>query len=44
MGGPNFESLKNNPWFYNVEWDLLERRKLGGPIYEMNLNIIATEE
>ena len=44
MGGPNFESLKSNPWFYNIDWDLLMEKKLSSPIYEMNLNILATEE
>ena len=44
MGGPTFDSLKNNPWFYNVDWDLLEKRKIGAPIYEMEMNHDRTEE
>lgn len=31
-------SLKNNPWFENINWDDLYERKLEAPKFERNLN------
>jgi hypothetical protein len=28
LGGPTFMSLKNNPWFENINWEDLYERKL----------------
>lgn len=39
LGGPTFASLKNNPWFENINWDDLYEKKLEAPEFTRNNNI-----
>ena len=39
LGGPTFSSLKNNPWFQNINWDDLYEKKLQAPEFNRNNNI-----
>lgn len=43
LGGPTFMSLKNNPWFQNINWDDLYERKLDAPKFDRNLNKEGTQ-
>lgn len=43
LGGPTFMSLKNNPWFENINWDDLYQRKIDAPKFDRNLNKEGTE-